>query len=197
MLVRKPWGQSWPLQVQKPSPCLDDSQLRYSSAITNRTTVDQHLLHKKVRRCECMPAVCAHSEWAVGDVNSAPRDHGCVFYRFPWCVGATVCAVPVIFNLDIHRKAFAILHTRGQVKIWRCVWPHHLKTLVLTGTDRKQKCVYSAAPQNDSHIDSFTIFTRHSCRVKFHPSQGARENQCATSREQFGVQHLTQEYFGM
>lgn len=51
----------------------------------------------------------AHPERAVGDVDTAPGDHGRVLQRLAWRVAAAVRAVAVVFNLDVHRDAFAVL----------------------------------------------------------------------------------------
>lgn len=63
----------------------------------------------KVPSTEGSRRKAAHPERAVGDVDAAPGDHGCVLHRLAWSVAAAVRAVTVVFDLDIHRNTFTIL----------------------------------------------------------------------------------------
>lgn len=58
--------------------------------------------------------VVPHPEWTVRDVDSSPGHHDGVLHRFRWRVGAGVCAISIILNLDVYRVSFNIL-VREQV----------------------------------------------------------------------------------
>lgn len=55
------------------------------------------------------PRSCAHPEWAVGDVDSAPGDHGGVLDWLAWSVAAAVGAVSIVLHVDVHRDTLTVL----------------------------------------------------------------------------------------
>lgn len=117
MLARRPWGQSWPLQVLTLSPCLDDSLLRCSSVVRNTSANETFLwLNDLCVNSKQTFSLCTHSKWAVRDVDSSPGDHGSVLYRFTWGVSTGIGAIAVILDLYIHRSTFTILCTCGKAK---------------------------------------------------------------------------------
>lgn len=112
MSARMLSGQSWRLQVQTPLLCLDGSRLQYSSVVKTQTQKLFNEQNKQKNPTINQFRVFSHPEWAVRDVDSSPGHHDGVFHWFTWRVRTGVCAIAVIFHLDLNGVSFSILHRK-------------------------------------------------------------------------------------